>query len=211
MVRDESPAQTLFTAVVKDAVTSLLKPLGFRKSSLNFHRRHREVVQVVNLQLSSGTTSNEKLFYVNVGLAFDSVCQLTQTEILEQPKEHDCVSRGTRGRLESLLTDTPERWSVGADADTESVAEPLQGAMEKLAVDLETIDSVHAYHQHRWFDRFRPTQENAQILNLLDDLSGAWNEILHLCDLFADRQAINQPRWWIDELGLVQLIERCNS
>lgn len=209
MARDKSPAQTLFDDIVKRAVTPVLKPLGFRKSALNFHRRHKDVVQVVNLQSSHGAAWDEKLFYVNVGLAFDAVCELTDTEILEKPKEHDCDSRGTRDRLESLLDNMPVRWSLNTNADSESVAQRLQTAIEQLAAELETIVGVHTYRTHRWFDRFRPKQENAQILYVLGDLDGAWNEVKQLCELFADRQAINQPEWWVGELGLSRLATRC--
>lgn len=205
MARDKSPAQTLFDDIIKRAVTSVLKPLGFRKSALNYHRRSKEVVQVINLQSSHGSTWDEKLFFVNVGLAFDAVCQLTGTKILEKPKEHDCDSRGTRDRLESLVDGLPEQWSVNVNGDSESVAQQLQTAIGQLAVELESIDGVQAYRTHRWFDRFRPKQENAQILYLLGDLDSSWNEVKELCKLFADRQGINQPEWWIEELGLSKL------
>lgn len=208
MAREKSPAQSLFDDIVRLAVTSVLKPLGFRKSALSFHRRYKDVVQVVNLQSSHGSAWNEKLFYVNVGVAFDAVCQLTNTEILEKPKEHDCDSRGTRDRLESLLDDTPERWSVDINADSESVAEDLQKVIEQLAVELERIDGIQAYREHRWFDRFRPKRENAQILYVLGDLDGAWKEVKDLCALFSDRQTINRPEWWLEELGLTKLKAR---
>src|SRR5262245_21531660 len=115
MAADKSPAQALFDDVVMRAVTSVLKPRGFRKTALNIHRRHKDVVQVVNLQCSQGSTLGEKLFYVNVGLAFDALCHLVGTEILERPKEHDCDSRGTRDRLENLVDDVPDRWTVKTD------------------------------------------------------------------------------------------------
>ena len=69
--RDKSPAQTLFDDMVKHAVTPFLQPIRFRKSGQNFRRRHKEVVQVVNFQSSQGSSWNKKLFYVNVGMAFD--------------------------------------------------------------------------------------------------------------------------------------------
>lgn len=211
MAREKSPAQSLFDDIVQRAVTSVLKPLGFRKSALNYHRRHKDVVQVVNLQSSHGSSWDEKLFYINVGLAFDAVCQLTDNEILEVPKEQDCDSRGTRDRLESLLDNTPEKWSVHVNGDAESVAHQLQTGIERLAIELETIDGVRAYREHRWFDRFRPKQENAQILYIIGDLEGAWDEVKQLCKLFADRQTINQPEWWVKELGLSKLVTRCET
>ncbi len=39
MAREKSPAQTRFEDIIKSSVTSVLKPLGFRKTGLNFHRR----------------------------------------------------------------------------------------------------------------------------------------------------------------------------
>lgn len=209
MTREKSPAQSLFDDIVKRSVTSALKPMGFRKSALSFHRRHKDVVQVVNLQSGHGSTWDEKQFYVNIGLAFDAVCQLIDTEILEKPKEHECDCRGTRGRLETFLSDVPDRWSINVNSTSESVAQQLRTAIEQLAIELEAIDSVMAYREHRWFDRFRPKQENAQFLYILGELDGAWNEVEELCILFADRQGINQPQWWIEELGLSELASRC--
>jgi hypothetical protein len=205
MARDKSPSQALFDDIVNRAVASVLKPRGFRKSALNFHRRHKDVVQVVNLQSSNASAWDEKHFYVNVGLAFDAICRLTDTGILEQPKEHDCDSRGTRDRLENLLDSMPDRWSVDVNGDSDAVAEQLRDAIEELAAELESIDGVPAYRDHRWFDRFRPKQENAQILYLLGDLDGAWKEVRDLCTLFSDRETVNRPEWWLKELGLTGL------
>lgn len=36
------------------------------------------------------------MFYINVGLAFDAICQLTQTPILEKLKEYEWHIRGTK-------------------------------------------------------------------------------------------------------------------
>jgi len=208
MAQDESSARSLFDGIVTDGVTSVLRPLGFRKSALCFHRRHKEVVQIINLQISRGSTWDETRFYVNVGLAFDDICRLNNTEILEKPKEHDCDSRGTRDRLEGLLDNAPALWSVDINCDSKAISERLQQVFEQLAVDLSKINSVQAYREHRWFDRFRPKPENAQILYLLGDLEGAWQEVKDLCTLFADRQKINRPEWWLEELGLSKLRAR---
>jgi len=43
----------------------------FRKGGTNYHRRHRETAQVVDIQLSRGSTWRDKEFYVNAGAAFD--------------------------------------------------------------------------------------------------------------------------------------------
>jgi hypothetical protein len=125
MAHDESPAAMLFDDIIKRSVTTVLKPLGFRKSGLNFHRRRNDVVQVVNVQGSHGSTWSEKLFYVNVGLAFDALCHLTSSTILEKPKESECDERGTRDRLEQLIDNVPDRWAVSSECDMAAVMSRL--------------------------------------------------------------------------------------
>jgi hypothetical protein len=100
-------AGELLEGVIRQAVMATLKPAGFRKTGQSFHRRRGETVQVVNIQVSHGSSWAEKQFYVNVGIAFDAICVLAEVPILEKPKEYECDGRGTRDRLESLLSDVP--------------------------------------------------------------------------------------------------------
>src|SRR5262245_65531129 len=76
MARADSPAEALLTDVVAQAVTPPLKAAGSRKDGTNYHRRHGETVQVVNVQVSHGSTWSEKEFFVNAGVAFDAICTL---------------------------------------------------------------------------------------------------------------------------------------
>ena len=208
MMYDEVPAQAIFDDIVKRVVMPILKLLGFRKSAMSFHRRHRDVVQVINFQSSHGSSWDEKLFYVNVGLAFDAICHLTNREILEKPKEYECDARGIRARLEMLIDGAPARWSVHINSDSEPLARQLHDLIAKLAVELQLIDGVQAYRRHHWFERFRSKRETAQILYVLGDLDAAWNEVQDLCTLYADRQPFNRAEWWIEKLGLSKLTTR---
>jgi hypothetical protein len=61
MARNPSPAKDLLKEVVAQAITSPLKVAGFRKNALNYHRRRGETVQVVNIQLSHGSTAMENV------------------------------------------------------------------------------------------------------------------------------------------------------
>ena len=205
MARSRSQAETLLTEVMARAVTPVLKGAGFRKSGMNYHRRRGEVVHVVNLQVGHGSTALEKLFYVNVGLAFDALSRLTGLPISERPKEYECDDRGTRDRLESLVPDCPDRWVVSAGEDVGKTVERLRGSMDRLAAELDLIDGIGAYRRHRWFDRFRPTRSNAQILYLLGDPDGAWREVLDLVTLLSDRPNAPGPRWLVERLRLTGL------
>ncbi|MEM7587129.1 MAG: DUF4304 domain-containing protein [Acidobacteriota bacterium] len=202
----KSPLQKLFDDVVRRGVTSMLRPYGFRKSGLNFHRRNGDVIQVVNLQNSHGSSPAAKRFYINVGLSFDDLCRLTGTEQLDRPKEYECEGRGTRARLEELIDDVPERWEVRANRDAPGrVLDNLKPALAQLACELQIIENALSYRRHRWFERSRPSQENAQILYLLGDREAAWNEVLALCALFRDRKTMSRPGWWLRKLGLAEL------
>jgi hypothetical protein len=52
---------------------------------------------------------------------------------------------------------------------------------------------------------------NAQILYLLEDFDGAWQEVTDLCESFADREGLSDPGWWVEDLGLVELATRADS
>ncbi len=208
MARSLTPAEALLTEILAQAVTPTLKAAKFRKSSLNYHRRRGETVQVVNIQVSRGSTWTEKEFYINAGLAFDAVCALAGVPVLDRPKEYECDGRGTRDRLEKLIPDAPASWVLRVGEETAGVVTALSGFMQQLVVELDGIDGLAAYCSHRWFDRFRPVQENAQVLYLLGDLAGAWREVQDLAALFADRQNANRTDWWVERLRLSGLETR---
>lgn len=202
MARADSPAEALLTDVLAQAVTPPLKTAGFRKSGTNYHRRHGEVVQVVNIQVSHGSTWTEKEFYVNAGIAFDAICALAGVPVLDRPKEHECDSRGTRDRLGALIPGAPSSWVLRVGEDASGTVNAVRDCMQQLAGDLDKIDGLAAYRAHRWFDRFRPVQANAQVLYLLGDKTGAWQEVQDLAALFADRQNANRVEWWVERLRL---------
>ena len=196
--RSEHP----FDAAVRAGVTGVLRPAGFRKASLSYHRRRGTCVQVVNVQRSQGSSAAEKRFYINVGLAFDELCQLTNRAVLEKPKAHECDDRGTRDRLGGLLPDVDEHWEIGANTDPGPMAARLGHAMTALVAELDRIDGPAAYRSHRWFDRFRPKAENAQVFYILGDRDAARQEVERLAALFADRRNASGAAWWIEQLGL---------
>jgi Domain of unknown function (DUF4304) len=211
MAREKSPAEYLLDACLMQAVHSILKPHGFRKKERNYHRRHGETVQVLNVQISTSSNWEEKIFYVNVGIAFDAICRLTDQPILEQPKEYECDSRGTRDRLQSLVPGTPGEWRIKAGEDPTPTTRSLGQAVQRLLVDLQSISSPQAYNIHPWFSRFRPKRENAQVFYLLGDFDQAWKEVEDLAALFTDRESANRIEWWVKKLGLRDLEDRLGN
>jgi hypothetical protein len=202
MAKTDSPAEALLADILAQAVTAPLKAAGFRKTGTSYHRRHGDTVQIVNIQGSHGSNWEEKKFYVNVGIAFDAICKHAEVPVLDRPKEHECDSRGTRGRLEKLIPGAPDFWMIRAGDDAARIVPTLRGFVQQLVAELDKIDGLAAYRAHRWFDRFRPTDENAQVLYLLGDKVGAWHEVQDLATLFADRVNANRTEWWVERLGL---------
>lgn len=96
MGRGQSPAEAALKDAIARAVTPALKAAGFRKDGLSYHRRRGEAAQVVNIQVSHGSTAMEKTFYLNAGLAFDAVCRLAGLPVLERPKDTSAMT-GARG------------------------------------------------------------------------------------------------------------------
>lgn len=202
MARSPNPAETLYQAFIAEAVTPPLREAGFRKNGSNYHRRWGDTSQVVNLQLSRGSTWTEKEFYINVGVAFDAICTLVNVPVLDRPKEYECDDRGTRDRLQKLMPDMPSSWVVRVGTEIAPDVAQLRGTLEQLMAELEPIRTLSDYRTHRWFDRFRPVKENAQVLYLLGDLAGALREVQALATMFADRQNANRVEWWIERLRL---------
>lgn len=197
-----SPADQAFNDVVRDAITDVLKPAGFRKVGTNYHRRRGRCVQVVNVQASRGSSWSQKVFFLNVGLAFDELCGLSGVPVLERPKEYECEDRGTRDRLEQLVPDAEEQWCAGPSVDAVEVTTRLRSAVTQLVHELDRIDGPASYREHRWFGRFRPKRENAQVLYVLGDHAAAMEEVRQLAKLFADRRGANSSEWWVERLGL---------
>lgn len=208
MTRSASPGEDLLQKVVKDAVVVHTKPAGFKKSTLSFHRRKGETVQVINIQVSQGSSWDEKKFYVNAGWAFDSVCTFLRLPILEKVKEYECDTRGSRDRWESLVPNVPD--SISTNCDLGELVGKVSAGIKGLVAELDLIDSIQAYRRHRWFERSKPTETRCVILYLLEDDAAAWKEVLELTTLFRDRPNAPDPEWWVKTNKLDRLKPRLN-
>ena len=199
-----NPAQNRFNSALKIAVVPHLKPLGFAKSGTSFYRRNGCVVQVVDFQASRGSTSQSRNFYINVGLAFDAICNRLELAILEKPKEYECQSRGFCSRLEQLDRQAPDCWILTSGAGPE-FDDQLSKVMERLANAIAVIDGASAFKEHKWF-KVRPVQEfHLQIHYECGELDTTFKKLLELCSRFKGREPLCDPSHWIEELRLPEL------
>jgi hypothetical protein len=205
MARAASPAEDLMAEGVKQAVTSVLKPAGFRKTGLNYHRRLGQTVQVVNVQVSHGSSASDKRFYVNAGICFDDICKLAGVPPLDAPKDHECDARGVRSRLEDFVPGAPPHWDVTAGEDVVTLVNCLRSHMEALISCLDGIDCIASFYDHPWFHQIRSRRVRAQALYLMGRKEEAMHEVNAMAKEFADRVNANDPRWWIEQLHLTGL------
>jgi hypothetical protein len=219
MARDRLPAGEIVDEIIAQAVAPTLEAEGFRRTGRDFHRRHGEAVQVVNVvESAGGVRYRECLVYV--GIAFDAICRLAGLPVLEQPVMFrpgagDFGSRGIVDRLESrLIPGARAGWSVRIRQGLGSIGpavEEARAAMERLAAELDRIDGIAAYRAHPWFDRHHPLPVSIQILYLLGDLDGAWREIEGFIASFLPEWegiAMPGPDWYVDRLNLDDLRSR---
>jgi hypothetical protein len=198
MARTHSPSEEILQRVVNEAIVVHTKPAGFRKTGLNFHRRRGETIQVINVQGSQSSSWEEKQFYINVGIAFDAICELAGIAILDKVKEYECDERGIRHRLGRLVADVPDRWST--NCDPMDLIQKLSASIAEVVSDLDRIHSIAAFRDHRWFDLARPSETRCQVFYLLGDLDRAWNEVVELT-----KRSAQSPEWYVGPLSLVKL------
>jgi len=202
----EYSSKKMLAEVLARSVSPRLKSAGFRKSGMNYHRRLGETVQVINFQSSGGSSVAETRFYLNIGIAFDAVCALSGTAVLDQPKEYECDTRGIRSRLENLIDHVPGYWSIRIGDDVNAVAAALDECMARLEIELDSIDGLATFAAHRWFNVQRPGSTAAQVLYLLGDKKSAWREVQELATKFADRANANRVEWWLGKLRLADVM-----
>ena len=207
----KSPLQIELDQIIKSSVTEVLKPAGFRKKALNWHRRFGETVQVLNVQMSAGCSWDTKIFYINVGIAFDAVCRHMGKEILETPKESECDHRGFRQRNSALVPETPAQWRLLDADDDKTVAkfqEDLRNVIEVILAELNRIQTVHEFSDHDWMEKNQTTK--AQILYLSGRFDDAWHVVQEKAQAYADKDhpkwaALRRPETWLEKWNMTDL------
>ena len=75
MARGPLPPGEIVDELIAVAVAPTLEAAGFRRTGRDFHRRHGEAVQLVNV-LESVHTARYRECCIYVGIAFDPMCRL---------------------------------------------------------------------------------------------------------------------------------------
>ncbi len=124
---------------INGALGIQLRAAGLRRRGLDFRRRSKEVLQVINFQLSQWNAAEMKQFYVNVGLAFDANRTLLGRQLRDDLKEAECCYRA---RLETLVDGAPSIWTLHETDDLTSLQHHLWACLSRLLRRLDQIDSA---------------------------------------------------------------------
>jgi hypothetical protein len=111
-------------AVVKAAISPLLRQRSFKGKGRTFHRAAGDVIQVVNVQASADNLGSSGRFTLNLGLYFPQVEKLVDPErVQRRAKEYECT---VRVRISKALGSTADLWwRIEADTNLQALGDEV--------------------------------------------------------------------------------------
>ncbi|MFE4499657.1 DUF4304 domain-containing protein [Rhodococcus sp. NPDC056743] len=129
---EQPTAEQSFATLLKESVVPLLKEHGFRKQRLTFRRERDRMIDVVNLQRSTGNSYESIRFYVNCGVYSPDFDRIIGKPEHQRPTEVDCQYRR---RIENIASGIGPHVTVDAATDIPASADMLRAALTRaLAV-----------------------------------------------------------------------------
>lgn len=169
---------------VVPGLAPILKAAGFKRNGVRFFRRLGSTTQVVSLQMSSGNSSAEAQFFVNVGVAVDV---LDSDRPPDRLKHYECeLDR----RLEGIVT-APATWTVRSSTDTARLCVRLGSCLGALLELLDTVDSPEALVATGLLHEGSDRRASARIRYAMRDDAGALKDLKYLEQFFSDRQGMS--------------------
>lgn len=118
-----SACQKNIDEIIEQSLKPLLKQEGYRKADRTWHRECQDAIQVVNIQSSMFSDSNEAKFTINVGCYYPQVAKLLGDRVLQKPKEYECMIRTRLGMLRPENTDL--WWIITPDMALERIEKEI--------------------------------------------------------------------------------------
>ena len=73
MITMKINTQIKFDTIIKEGFTPLLKPLSFKKKTLNYYHQLSEVGHIINIQKDRYSHRNHIKFCINIGIYFSYI------------------------------------------------------------------------------------------------------------------------------------------
>lgn len=125
-------AQETFEAFVTDQIWPFLKERELKRSKGTFHRAVGDDWEIIDLQKSAYSDSDEVRFTINLAVAYESLTEGGRGwPKRKRPPAHQT---GIGQRLGDLLGEGDIWWSVGVGPDTEALADAVRMALERDAL-----------------------------------------------------------------------------
>lgn len=178
--------------IVTDLVGRSIKPLaqssGFKKRGLNFHRRRGDLLQVLNLQLSTFNRAATGGFYINIGIAFDRLMEHDGQAINERLPEYECHFRR---RIRDFCPDAPDKWVIDEGTDQQVITNLLAEDFKTVLQELDSITSIPTFLSRSLLHPGTDYGLLARLHYVSGNLSGAWQALGLEAEFFADRQGMS--------------------
>lgn len=118
---------------IGSALHNLLKPQGFKKKDYSYERELEDVIQFINLQSSTSSTSTRLVLTVNVGVLSKFIPNQGEG-FLPKPDIWSCQ---WRRRLGYLMPDQADKWWIVENQDdAENTTKEMTEMVEKYALSI---------------------------------------------------------------------------
>jgi hypothetical protein len=128
----KSKAEAAFNRLLNN-LNRLLKPLGFRRTGQSFGRETDECWQVIGLQKSRFSDSDEVRFTVNFGVTPKALMQLRGQRLSKMPQDWSCP---IRARIGELLAMNDTWWTSRNDEEFNNAYAEITPALADKAIPL---------------------------------------------------------------------------
>lgn len=180
---------------LKEHVTSFLKEAGFKKRHKIWNKNVDGLIQVINFQSSSFSTSAEVSFTINVGVFNPKIWTiLWDKKVPKFINEIDCFPRVRIGELiENGKFD--KWWKISDNSDFPSLGKEIQSLIQNncftfLDTMMDERQIIEYYTEH--VKNVKPIEkiELAIVKNSIGDIEGAQlllNDVANISENFANR------------------------
>ncbi|MGL6076986.1 MAG: DUF4304 domain-containing protein [Fimbriiglobus sp.] len=133
-------SKTWLAGLLSELHRESLKPAGFRKETNTFFRDHDGYTERFNFQGSSGSSADETVFYLNVGVEFAEFGPATQNWVYFKNTHWAC-------RVDTLVQTAPDVWRCDGKTDRAALktqlAELVAQASEQIALRLPELRDAY--------------------------------------------------------------------
>ena len=137
--------EDLFKQILKGTVNPLVKECGFNKKVLNFYKKDKELIFLINIQKSHGNTSTELGFYINCAIHSPMIDEELGEKMNEFPKEYQCHFNK---RIKEITDKAPEKFIINKETNVEAFQEQLKVSLKYVLSYFSKINDTKSFVQH---------------------------------------------------------------